>query len=563
VTSLDPVTLAVLQNCLQQVAEEMDITFDRAAFSPIISEGRDRASGVYSRARGLLIAQGRSGMPIHIGAMQFTAGTIALRDRQHQEGDIYIVNDPYLGGTHLMDMKLIMPVFAGDELFCFLGSSGHWPDIGGAAAGGYVTRAVDIQQEGLRIPAVRLYRGGDLDEDILALILNNVRVPDQRFGDLQAQVASLRAGELALTRLLTQYGAATLHRAIEELRVRSARLMREEIARIRPGHYTFEDAMDNDGIKDAPLWIRLTMTVEGDRIIFDFSRSSPPCRGPLNSVISTTCSAVYVAVKHLYPDIPMNAGCFEPLTVVAPETTFLNVGYPRPVSGCAAEVSQRIVDVVFGAFTQAIPEQLHGAPVGTSCNLTLGGYDPREDKHYVFYFYSGGGQGGYSDGDGISNACTSVGLARTPPIEVVEQQNPILFDEYALRPDSCGPGLRRGGLGVQYTLRLVRGEGRLSLLGDRGKRGPFGVNGGKHGATTRIGLTHGGESYVPPLLTKGDNIPLQAGDTVTVETPGGGGYGPPSQRPGRAIEADLRRGYITHEFAVQYYGWQERGEKQD
>ncbi|MGQ0662811.1 MAG: hydantoinase B/oxoprolinase family protein [Pseudomonadota bacterium] len=552
---LDPVTLTVLQHRFRQIAEEMDIVLDRAAFSPIISEGRDRASGLYTAADGLLIAQGSTSMPIHIGAMQFAVGTIARKRGPHRPGDIYMINDPYLGGTHLMDMKFVMPVFLGDELFCFLGSSGHWPDIGGAAPGGYATKAVEVQQEGLRIGGIKVYREGKLDDDLLMMILDNVRVPAQRRGDFHAQVASLRVGEQELRKAIDEYGIATLREAIAQLDALSARLVRDKIARIKPGTYSFEDFMDNDGIDDRELWVRLDLTARPDRLVFDFSRSSPPCRGPLNSVFSTTCSAVYIAFKHVYPEIPMNGGCFRPIEVIAPQRTFLNASYPQPVSGCAAEVSQRIIDVCFGALAQAIPEKLHGAPVGTSINVAIGGYDPGEDRRYIFYFYTGGGHGGYAGGDGISNACTSVGLAKTPPLEVVEQQTPIVFDEYALRPDSCGPGERRGGLGVRYRLRLSRGEGQVSVLGDRAKRGPFGIEGGGSGEVATIEMECRGKTYVPELRMKDENIPIHAGDAIQVETPGGGGYGDPQRRLAQDVATDLARGYVTPDFAVRHYGW--------
>lgn len=542
---LDAITLTVMQNRLQQVCEEMDIILDRAAFSPIISEGQDRASGIFTADQGLLVAQGSTGMPIHIGAMQFAAGTIARRASLFEPGDIFILNDPYLGGTHLMDVKLIMPVHLEGRLFCLLGSSGHWPDIGGSVPGGFVTRAVEVQQEGLRLSGVRIYKRGVMDEDILSLILSNVRVPDQRLGDLQAQVASLRAGEQALAKLVAEYGRDTVLAGIDQLMAQSARLMRQRIREIKPGTYRFEDALDNDGIEAKPLWIRLDLTVKRERLVLDFSRSSGFCRGPLNSVISATTAAVFVALKHIYPDIPTNAGCFEPLEIIAPEDTFLNAGYPRPTSGCAAEVSQRVVDVVFGAMAKAVPERLHGAPMGTSLNLSIGGYDPAEDRRYVFYFYSGGGAGGWPGGDGISNACTTVGLAKTPPIEVCEQQTPVLFEEYALRPDSCGPGEWRGGLGVQYRMRLLRGEAQLALLGDRATRGPFGVQGGGSAATTEVELRLKGKRYVPPLVTKDEQVTFAAGDTFQARTPGGGGYGKARNRDRARIEDDLRKGYIT------------------
>jgi N-methylhydantoinase B len=551
---IDAITLTVLQNRFRQIAEDMDTIFDRAAFSPIISEGRDRASGIYTGDDGLLIAQGATGMPIHIGAMQFGVGAVARRAAgTARPGDIFIINDPYLGGTHLMDVKLVMPVFVDGELFCWLGSSGHWPDIGGAVPGGYVTSATEVQQEGLRLGGLRLYREGTPDPDLLQLILDNVRVPAQRLGDLQAQVASLRAGEEELRRVVAEYGVPLLREAIVVLRRQSATLVRDMISRIAPGTYAFEDAMDNDGVIDEPLWIRLKLTVAADRLVFDFGESSAPCRGPMNSVFATTASAVYISFKHLFPEIPMNAGCFEPIDVVAPETTFLNAQYPRPVSGCAAEVSQRIVDVCFGALAKALPERSTGAPVGTSLNVAIGGYDPHEDRRYILYFYTGGGHGGYADGDGISNACTSVGLAKTPPLEVVEQHAPVLFEEYALRQDSAGAGQFRGGLGVQYSLRLLRGEAYIAVLGDRSRKGPFGILGGQDGAPTKVELSLRGERYVPRMRTKDGNIPFAVGDRIAISTPGGGGRGDPAIRARELVDDDTRKGYISAAFARQNY----------
>lgn len=557
---IDAITLTVLQNRFRQIAEDMDTIFDRAAFSPIISEGRDRASGIYTGEEGLLIAQGVTGMPIHIGAMQFGVGSVARKAANTcKPGDIFIINDPYLGGTHLMDVKLVMPVFVDGELFCWLGSSGHWPDIGGAVPGGYVTSATEVQQEGIRLGGLRLYREGTPDPDLLQLILDNVRIPAQRLGDLQAQVASLRAGEEEFRRIVVEFGISTLREAIVALRRQSAMLVRDMIGRIKPGTYTFEDAMDNDGVEDAPLWIRLKLTVEKERLVFDFSESSPPCRGPMNSVFATTASAAYISFKHLFPEIPMNAGCFEPIEVVAPHTTFLNAEYPRPVSGCAAEVSQRIVDVCFGALAKALPERSTGAPVGTSLNVAIGGYDPVEDRRYILYFYTGGGHGGYAGGDGISNACTSVGLAKTPPLEIVEQHAPVMFEEYALRQDSGGAGEYRGGLGVQYSLRLLSGEAYIAVLGDRSRSGPFGILGGMNGAQTKVELSLRGSRYVPPMRTKDGNISFVAGDRISILTPGGGGRGSAADRADDLVANDVRKGYISSEFAKVHYAKQWAG----
>jgi N-methylhydantoinase B len=549
---IDPITLTVLQNRIRQIAEEMDTILDRAAFSPIISEGRDRASGIYD-VDGRLITQGITGMPVHIGAMQFGVSAVARKAQNCKPGDIYIINDPYLGGTHLMDVKVVLPIFVDSELFCWLGSSGHWPDIGGAVPGGYVTTATEVQQEGLRLGGLRLYREGTPDPDLLQLILDNVRVPEQRLGDLKAQVASLRAGEKEFHRIAAEFGAPLLREAISMLHHQSATLVREIIGHIKPGTYVFGDMMDNDGVDDIPLWIRLKLTVEKERLVFDFSDSSPPCRGPLNCVIASTASAVYIAFKHLFPDVPLNGGFFEPFEIIAPETTFLNAKYPRPVSGCAAEVSQRVVDVCLGAFAQALPERSTGAPVGTVLNLTIGGFDPVENRRYIFYLYTGGGHGGYAGGDGISNAPASTGLAKTPPIEIVEQHAPVLFEEYALRPDSAGAGEFRGGFGIRYALRLLSGEAYLAILGDRNRRGPFGILGGESGASAHVELSLAGTDYVPPMGSKDSNIYFQTGDRISVRTPGGGGRGETSARAAELVTKDRVRGYISHAYAVEHY----------
>ncbi|MFO1190236.1 MAG: hydantoinase B/oxoprolinase family protein [Alphaproteobacteria bacterium] len=551
---IDPITLTVIYNRFRQIAEEMDIVFDRGAFSPIISGGRDRACGLFTADKGLVIAQGSTGMPIHIGSMQFGVGSVVKKQKNPKPGDIYMLNDPYMGGTHLMDMKLIMPIFVGKDLFCYLGSCGHWPDVGGAVPGGFVTTATEVQQEGLRICGIRLYREGKIDQDLIDLILDNVRVPQQRMGDLQAQVASLKAGEESLQRMIAEYGAATLHEAIQTLQDQSSRLMREKLAQLKPGTYSFEDANDNDGVENEPLWIRLDLTVKRDRLVFDFSRSSKPCRGPLNCVFATTAAAVFISVKHMFPEVPLNAGCFEPIEIIAPETTFLNAKYPKPVSGCAAEVSQRVVDVCFGALAQFLPDRVTGAPVGTSLNVAIGGFDPEEQRPYILYFYTGGGHGGYAGGDGIHTACTSVGLAKTPQLEIVEQHSPVLFEEYALREDSCGPGEYRGGLGVRYRMRLLRGEGYFSMLGDRTRQGPFGVAGGGHGAPTRVELKLGNTVHVPEMGAKEDNLPFKPGDSVQIQSPGGGGYGAPAKRSKERTAFDLRMGYISKDFARRNYG---------
>jgi N-methylhydantoinase B len=554
VTALDPVTLAVIQNGLQQVCNEMDLAFVRAAFSPVISEALDRSDGIYHRDTGELIAQGDLGLPVFVGTMQFSTEAVIERAKAVKPGDVFIVNDPYLGGTHLMDVKFVKPFFYRGRHFAWLANTGHWPDMGGAVPGGFSANATEVEQEGLRLPPVKLYKEGVLDEEILSIILSNIRIADQRIGDIKAQAAALSIGEKRLTALIDRYGEGVVEGAIVELKSRAAQQMRAKIATIPDGVYEGETIVDSDGVDDQPLRIALTLRKEGTELYFDLSRSSPPCRGPMNSVIATTKSSIYLAVKHVFPEVPINAGTFAPLHISDPHETFLYARYPRPVSGCAAEVSQRIAEAVFAALVKAIPERLFAAPAGTSGNFALGGWDPKKRRNYVMYLISGGGYGGSVGLDGISNGCSTIGISKTTPLEVIEQLYPVLFEEYALAEGSAGAGRQRGGFGVRYTVALRRGEARASFVMDHGRFGPLGAVGGADGGVNRVFVRTGGEDYVPPHLSKDQDIPVFPGDRITVSTPGGGGFGSPFERSPEAVARDVGRSYFTREQAAERFG---------
>lgn len=544
---LDPVTLSVIQNSLQQVCSEMDLVHQKASFSPVISEAFDRSNGIYALGTGEVIAQGELGLPIFVGVMQATTQAVIERRQDLEPGDVILVNDPYLGGTHLMDVKMVRPFFYKGALWCFFSNTGHWPDTGGMVPGGFSSTATEIHQEGLRVPPVKLYRRGVVDQDILNMVLSNIRVPEERIGDIRAQVGALTTGEKRLTALLDRYGEDTLRAAIQELTDRSERQMRAYIDSIPDGVYRSTAFVDSDGVVNERLEVRLEMTVKGSDIHFDFSRSSPPCKGPLNSVWGTTHSAVLVAIKHIFPDVPINAGCFRPVHVAKPHGTFLYAEYPRPVAGCAAEVSQRIMESVFIAMGQAIPDRMFASPAGTSGNFSMGGYDPEKRRHYIMYFFSGGGYGGWWETDGLTNGCSTVGISKSQPVEVLEQHYPILFEEYALRERSGGLGRHRGGFGVNYRVRLLRGEAKASFLMDHGVSGPPGLLGGEPGAPNEIELAIDGRTFRPQHLSKGEGYELRPGDTVQVRTPGGGGYGPRKERPSEMTERDLLRGYYRPE----------------
>ena len=551
---LDPITLTVIQSGLQQVCNEMDLAFVRSAFSPVISEALDRSDGIYHKDNGELIAQGELGLPVFVGTMQFGTRCVIERAKDLKEGDVYIVNDPYLGGTHLMDVRFVKPFYYEGELFAWLANTGHWPDTGGSVPGGFSANATEVEQEGLRLPPVKLYKAGVMDEEILSIVLSNIRIADQRIGDIKAQAAALSSGQKRFTELIDRYGKQTVNSSIQELRSRAAQQMRAKIKEIPDGLYQGEAFVDSDGVIDEPLCIDMKVRKQDTELYFDMSGSSPPCLGPMNSVIATTKSSVYLAIKHIFPDVPINAGTFDPLHIKEPEGTFLYAKYPRPVSGCAAEVSQRIAEAVFSALVQAIPKQLFAAPAGTSGNLCVGGYDPIRERNYVMYVISGGGYGGNAATDGLSNGCSTIGISKTTPVEVMEQFYPVLFEEYSLHEGSGGAGKSRGGFGVNYKIKLRRGNAKVSMVMDHGRFGPQGVLGGKDGGVNKVQIEHNGHTYIPPHLSKDQNIHVQAGDTICVSTPGGGGYESALQRNPELVRKDVQRGYYTIRQAQDLFG---------
>ncbi|GFE51082.1 methylhydantoinase [Roseobacter cerasinus] len=547
--SIDPITLSVIQAGLQQVCDEMDLSFSRAAFSPVIAEANDRSDGIYDAKDGALVAQGAGGLPVFVGTMQYStrvliemiaAGTAAAP----RPNDIYIVNDPYLGGTHLMDVRFAKPFYRGGKIFCWLSNTGHWPDTGGAVPGGFSASATSVEQEGLRLPPVRLFKEGVLDPEIYSIICSNIRVADQRIGDVKAQAAALMVGEDRLNALLDRYGDDVVQEAIAELRRRAETQMRKLIDEIPDGTYTSTAWIDSDGVVNEPLAIRLKIEKTAGHLQFDFSDSSPPCMGPMNSVLATTLSSVYLAMRHIFPEVPISAGAFAPLEVLRPTGTFLDAQYPRPVSGCAAEVSQRIAEAVFAALVAPLPGRVTAAPAGTSGNFALGGHDPETGRDYVMYQLSGGGYGGNADHDGITNGCSTIGISKAPPIEIMEQNFPVLYHRYAMREGSGGAGMFRGGLGLEYEVELRRGRATASFVMDHGRFGPQGALGGADGAVNEVEIKRGDKVYTPEHLSKEQDIALSAGDRVCVRTPGGGGYGDPSKRDPERIAVDKRLGRI-------------------
>lgn len=540
--AVDVAELAVFEGLIQQVAAEMDATFERCAFSPVISEAIDRASGLYDATHGGVIAQGRTGLPIFVGTMQSTVAGFLSMGRELRDGDVYIMNDPYLGGTHLMDVRLLSPYYFNDELICILANCGHWADIGGAVAGGFGPAAQSIHEEGLRIRPARIYADGRIIEDVKQIILDNIRIPQDREGDLLAQLSGLEVGRRRMHDVLSRYGVAEFRRLASGLIDYSDRVMRAHLLRVPDGRYEARGLLDDDGVNWDPVEIRCTLEVHGDEAVVDMHGTSERSAGPLNAPRGAAEAAVKIALLHLFSDIPINHGSFRAIQIVIPDGCVLDARYPTAVAGCPAEVATRVIDCVLAAFGETRTDLAQGAPFSTSANITLHGVG--DEGEYIMYYFGGGGYGGHAEDDGLSNACPAGSMARTEPVEVLEERYPLRFNYFRLRDGSGGPGEFRGGLGVDYEFRFTGAHAHLSLLMDRGKFGPPGVHGGGEGAKTEVVVRRtSGDAYIPPHLTKDQHVLLESGDCVRVATPGGGGYGDPDRRDAERVARDQRAGY--------------------
>lgn len=552
---IDPITLAVLKGRLEQVADEMDATLFRSAFNPIIAEAHDASHGLYHATTGETLVQGKSGLPIFVGAMAFAVKAVidkAARDGNLADGDVYIFNDPYDGGTHLSDFKLVRPFFRDGKVFCYLASVGHWHDVGGNVPGNYNPVATECFQEGMVIPPVKLYTAGVLRQDVVDILRANTRLPDSLYGDLNGQVNALDLGAKRLHALLDEYGDGTVEAALVELKKRAALQFRSLLRDLPDGRYAAEDFLDNDGIRDVALRIGLEVVIEGESLTLDFSRTSPACAGPVNIARSTAIAACYVAIKHIFPDVPANSGVLEPVKFIIPETSLISVRAPKPVGGYT-ETILRIIDVIFSAFAQIAPDRVNGCAYGTINALSLAGHR-KDGRRWVMFSFFGGGHGGHPQGDGLNHGNAPISMATIPPLEILEAAYPVMFTEWSLRPDSGGAGRNRGGLGAVYEIELLEEEADLFLFGERGKYAPPGVLGGKPALRNRFVYPKDGKSVEPPMVSKLHDVTLKKGDRIRLETPGGGGYGPAAERTAERINEDLRLGYITEEGVTRDYG---------
>ncbi|WP_027716372.1 hydantoinase B/oxoprolinase family protein [Desulfuromonas sp. TF] len=517
--SIDPIRLEVLKNRFTSLTEEMGAVLMRTAFSPNIKERRDFSCALFDR-RGDMVAQAAH-IPVHLGSMPLSVAA-ALERGDLFPGDMILLNDPYRGGTHLPDLTLVTPVFfSGDAPDFFLANRAHHADVGGMTAGS-LPLSTEIFQEGMLIPPVKIVRGGEIDRELLALMLANVRTPVEREGDLTAQLAANRTGERRLREIVAQYGLEETEGYCRALLDYGARMMADVVAAIPDGTYRFEDVLDDDGAGGDSVPIRCSVTVAGDRATVDFSGCAPQVPGCVNAVQAITLSAVFYVFRLLAPEeIPNNAGCMRPIEVRTKPGTVADCIFPAAVAGGNVETSQRLVDVLLGALAEALPGLIPAASCGSMNNLTIGGVDPRSGELFAYYETIAGGAGGSPEGEGASGIQTHMTNTLNTPVEALEHAYPLRVRRYALRDGSGGEGRHRGGEGVVKEVELL-GKARITLISERRQTAPYGLQGGGPGRTGRNLLLRDGRERELPAKSTIEGLP---GDRLIIETPGGGGWG--------------------------------------
>jgi N-methylhydantoinase B len=567
----DPVELEVFKNLYHSIAEEMGAALRRTSFSPNIKERRDYSCAVFD-SEGQVIAMGDH-MPVHLGSMPMSVAA-AVKQCALEPGDMVMLNDPFRGGTHLPDITLVMPVYLSQpgKIECgdgalprpggakprrhttpdfYVASRAHHADVGGTYPGS-MGPCREIYQEGFRIPPVKIMRGGKLVADVLALLLNNVRTPEEREGDLGAQIAACQTGAQRLREICARYGIARAKKAAADLLVYSEEMMRVFLRTVPPGRYQAEDFLDDDGVEDKPVRIAVTIHVAPSskkkssavetrlaaspfasnrkshtQVTVDFTGSDPQVQGAINAVEAIAYSACFYVFRCLLrEDVPATSGLMRPIRVIAPSGTVVNAKPPAAVAGGNVETSQRIVDVLLKALAQAIPDRIPAAASGTMNNLTIGGIDPRSGEPFAYYETIAGGMGARSTKDGVSGVHTHMTNSLNTPAEALEYAYPIRLRQYSLRSKSGGAGLHAGGDGIVREIEVLT-DAQVTLLADRRSRGPYGLAGGADAAPGRtLIIRRDGSAEELPGKT---GVRLRSGDRVRIESPGGGGWGRPNR----------------------------------
>ena len=551
---LDPVTIEILSNGLQSLVDEAFVALMKSAYSTNIKERHDHSCAIVDRT-GRLVAQASNSIPVHIasvlGQMQAIFKKFPLDEIY--EGDIFAANDPHEGGgTHLPDVSIAMPVFADGQLLGFVCNIAHHADIGGMSPGSMAGGMKDIYQEGLRIPVVKLFRKGKLDQDIFDILLLNVRVREERRGDYNAQFSALHLAARRLIEMINKYSSNLIKNVFDEIIDRTYERMLSAIALIPDGVYRFEDVMDDDGRDAVNVPINLTATIKGKSALFDFEGTSPQTPGNINIPLHGTKAAVcYVLKAMLDSDIPNNQGVLDAVEVVAPMGTMVSCIAPASVAA-RAHTSQRIIDVVIGALSSALPEAAVGAANGANTMAVFAGNDPETGQPYVYLETLGGGFGGRNDRDGKDGVQVHITNTSNLPIEAIEMEYPLRVDRYGFIPDSGGAGKYRGGLGLQRVVRPIGHTCIFNGVGERFRNNPWGIFDGCAGKSGSFWLEE--DQCLPVQLShKSPDMPLKPNQALVVNTPGAGGYGDPKKRSKELIKVDKVSGKFSDKFLSKFY----------
>ena len=566
--TLDTVGLNVLHNALANIAAEMALVMMKTSYSTIFSEGLDFTTVLLDR-RGQLIAE-KNYTPSMMGAIPHTVQWTLeeFGEAFFEPGDVIVHNDPYRGNCHLPEHMMMKPVYVDAELIGFAGNIGHISEVGGKAVGSFASDATDVYQEGLRLPPVKLIERGAYNEQVWRIILANHRTPRATWGDFHAMIGSLNVGEERLLDLVGRYTLETVVAGADALVEYSERRMRAEIEALPDGEYRAETLVEDDGVSDQPFKVAVTLTVNGDELIADYTGSEKQVRGPMNCTYVVAASAVYNAlfcVTDPQSLIPRNSGCYRPARVIAPAGTVVNVEHPGPSVGGNTDLQPKLIDLLLRAFAQAVPERVAAGTGATSSNLLFGGVHPRTGAFYTNYHLDGMGTGATASKDGNDGEITRHSNCRNTPIEVFEHRYPLLTLDYGLVDDSGGPGEHRGGLGLHRTWRVVAPEITFSALFDRMKLPATGLFGGGPGSCSELLIRRNGEPefrrfdevFGVASPTKFTNVVLRAGDELSYRTPGGAGFGDPRARAPELIERDVREGYVSSDAARETYAWTE------
>ena len=552
--AIDPITLEVMRNAFYSIADEMTAALIRTAYSTNIKDRRDCSCAIYDSV-GNAVALSEMNTPVHLGTMHPTVTTVLERFPLDslQRGDAVVLNTPYPAGPgHLNDVAVVAPVYCDGQFVAIVANQAHHVDMGGFAPGSMPFGVTEIYQEGLQIPPVKLRRRGRLEEDLLALVLENVRTKFEVRGDMLAQIAANNVGEQRLCELVGKHGFDTVQRYLSEMMDYSERRMRAGIRSIPPGRYEFEDHLEGDGITDDLITISVAVTVEEEDIWFDFAGTSPQVPGPLNCRWPSVAACVFFVLKSLLdPELPPNAGAYRPIHIDIAEGSLLGATYPAAVCNANILTAQRLVDVLYGALLPALPERVTAASSGTMNLLNIGGIDPASNRYYNYVETYAGGQGAMHSQDGMDAVQSGMTNTRNAPIEVIESAYPLRVDGYGLVPDSEGAGRQRGGLGMFRQFHILGPEVKLTLSTDRVRIPPWGVHGGERasGAHCAIISPDGGRHELGSKVT----VSAHRDDRVRVVTPGGGGWGPPPERPMAAVGKDAAEGLISPQRARHVY----------